>query len=48
MSEYTALLAAIAFGAIIAFSVVGNGAKTAAENIFNPGTADFSAKFVKP
>ncbi|QXN71408.1 hypothetical protein RCHARTNEY_39 [Rhodobacter phage RcHartney] len=48
MSEFTALLAATVFAALIVFSVVGNGAKTAAENIFNPGTADFSAKFVKP
>jgi len=48
MSELTALLAAVAFGALIAFSVVGDSTKNAAERIFNPGTADFSAKFVKP
>ena len=48
MSELTALLAATLFAALIVFSVIGDGTKQAAERIFNPGTADFSAKFIKP
>lgn len=47
MNEFTAILAAVVLGAIIAVSAVGNGVVPTAERIFD-NRADFSAKFVRP
>lgn len=48
MNEYTAILATIVFGALIAMSVVGGEVEAMARNMFALPHADFSAKFVKP
>ena len=48
MNEYTALLAAVAFGALIAVSAVGAPLGEIAERMFTSAPADFSAKFIKP
>lgn len=49
MSEFTSLIAAVVFGAIVAASTVGGGVTNVADRIFNPQPhADFSAKFVRP
>lgn len=48
MNEYTAILAAVVVGALIAVSAVGTPTLNLADRIFNSAPADFSAKFIKP
>jgi len=47
-SEFTALLAAVLLGVLIAVGLTGVSAVSTAENIFSPHGAQFSAKFVRP
>lgn len=48
MNEYIALIAAIVVASLIAVAAVGVPTVNLADRIFNPNTADFSAKFIRP
>lgn len=47
MPEFTALIAAVVLGSVIAIAATFGSVDRFASTMFNP-TADFSAKFIKP